>query len=142
VTNAAIHALKVKFNSNGHEDLRQTSTTDGDERFIILDLDPTASKVVSAQSLSPEWQTWSTELSPAPTFGGYQDISDSGMMLRIRGVDSASKLTGVGLKPDEVLAQASDQANGNIHDAMSILATRFQRELDDIQKLGVQWDER
>jgi len=134
VTNAALHALKAKTNP--------TSLTDSTERFILLDLDPTGSNVVSAQSLSPEWQILSTELSLAPSFQDNNNATDGGMMLRVRGVESSTRMTGAAeANATEVLDQARTQSNDHMTNAMSTLADRFQRELDIIQRMMTQWDD-
>lgn len=134
VTNAAIHALKAKTSPK--------SSTDGNERFILLDLDPTGSNVVSAQSMSPDWQILSTELSLAPSFQDNDNATDGGMMLRIRGVESSTRMTGAAeSNATEVLDQARTQTSDHMTDTMSTLADRFQRELDLIKRMMTQWDE-
>jgi len=136
VTNAALHALKAEPSLVKPGALSQHSINGG-ERFILLDLDPTGVHVVSAQSLSPDWQILSTELSSAPSFQDNEAATNGGMMLRIRGVETSTQTEDA----TEVLHQAQTRANNKISDAMSDLADRFQRELDSIQKIMMQWDE-
>lgn len=63
------------------------------ERFVLLDIDATGTKVLSAQSMSPDWAVTSTELSPAPTWDrdgeGKQEEAEEGggLMLRIEGME-------------------------------------------------------
>jgi len=148
VTNAAIHALEAKTSPIKPGCLPKSSTASNDqsstdtERFILLDLDPTGSNVVSAQSLSPDWQILSTELSLAPSFQDNSNAIDGGMMLRVRGVESSTRMIGaVELNATEVLDQARTQTNDHMTDAMSNLADRFQHELDIAKRMMTQWDE-
>lgn len=139
VTNAAIHALKASSSVPVEDDPHQNPDSPK-ERFILLDLDPSTSKVVSAQSLSPEWQITATDLSVAPSFQDHENALDGGMMLRIRGVVGSTSNPGSESNPTAVFAEARTQANDSISDAMFNLADRFQYELDTIQKLMLQWD--
>lgn len=86
LTNAALQTL------NDAEQPRQDG--DPDDRFVILDLDPTGKDVISAVSLSPEWQALKTQLSPAPSWGGHDEKSaDKGLMLRISGQEAKKEGT-------------------------------------------------
>lgn len=62
------------------------------ERFVLLDMEATGTKVLAAQSMSEDWAVTATELGPAPTWDrdgqekeGLQE--GRGMMLRIKGVE-------------------------------------------------------
>jgi len=62
------------------------------ERFVLVDMDATGTKVLSAQSMSPDWAVTSTELSPAPTWdrdgeGKQEEEEERGLMLRIEGME-------------------------------------------------------
>ncbi|KAL9102511.1 MAG: hypothetical protein Q9163_002346 [Psora crenata] len=61
------------------------------ERYVLLDLDDTGTRVVSAQSMSPDWAVVATELCPAPTWNGEQvgeeENDGRGMMLKIDGME-------------------------------------------------------
>ncbi|KAK4508165.1 hypothetical protein PRZ48_001903 [Zasmidium cellare] len=76
-----------------------------DDRFVILDLDPTGKEVVSEVSLSPEWQALKTQMTPAPSWGGHDEKStDRGLMLRITGQEAK--------KDGLVKARAKSDVNG------------------------------
>lgn len=62
------------------------------DRFVLLDMDATGTKVLSAQSMSPDWAVTSTELSTAPTWdrdgeGKQEEEVERGLMLRIEGME-------------------------------------------------------
>lgn len=63
------------------------------ERYILLDMDATGSRVLSAQSMSPDWAVTATELAPAPTWddaggGGVGgDVEGRDLMLRVEGME-------------------------------------------------------
>lgn len=72
--------------------LESLSPTDSSskERYIVVDLDSTGTKVISAKSMSPEWAVTSAELGKAPTWGEDAEEKDGGnMMLKIEGVEAA-----------------------------------------------------
>ncbi|MCJ1353411.1 MAG: hypothetical protein MMC33_003397 [Icmadophila ericetorum] len=70
------------------------------ERYIILDLAADGTEVVSAQSMTPDWQVLCTEITPAPTLDGSTGDRGSGtedgkgkekgkgMMLRVVGTEA------------------------------------------------------
>ena len=55
------------------------------ERYIIVDLDSTGTRVVGAHSMANDWQIISADIGPAPSWEG----ESGGKMLRIEGVDEA-----------------------------------------------------
>lgn len=60
-------------------------------------MDATGTKVLSAQSMSPDWAVTSTELAPAPTWddrGGEKVRGERGLMLRIEGMEVLGELEG------------------------------------------------
>ncbi|KAL2038297.1 hypothetical protein N7G274_008946 [Stereocaulon virgatum] len=68
------------------------------ERFVLIDMDATGTKVLAAQSMSPDWAVTGTELGPAPTWdrdgqgkveeGGEEgEEGERGLMLRIEGME-------------------------------------------------------
>lgn len=66
------------------------------ERFLILDLDASGTRVVAAKSMAKDWQVVSVEVGPAPTWeGGDGEEGEEGeegkeggkgLMLRVEGV--------------------------------------------------------
>ena len=57
------------------------------ERYIIIDLDSTGTRVVGAHSMANDWQIISAEIGPAPSWEG----EGGGKMLKIEGVDEAQE---------------------------------------------------
>lgn len=57
------------------------------ERYIIVDLDSTGTRVVGAHSMANDWQIISAEIGPAPSWEG----EGGGRMLKIEGVDEAQE---------------------------------------------------
>ena len=57
------------------------------ERYIIVDLDSTGTRVVGAHCMAKDWQIVSAEIGPAPSWEG----EGGGKMLRIEGVDEAQE---------------------------------------------------
>lgn len=80
LTNAALQTLNDSEQPQEHDE--------ADERFVVLDIDPTGKEVLSAKSLSPEWQSLKTHISPAPSWGGNEEGDDRGLMLRISGQEA------------------------------------------------------
>lgn len=63
-----------------------------EERYVVLDMDGTGTKVVSAQSMSAEWAVTGTEVGAAPTWDRDderegKEVERRGLMLRIEGVE-------------------------------------------------------
>lgn len=58
-----------------------------EERYIIVDLDSTGTRVVGAHSMAHDWQIISAEIGPAPSWEG----EGGGKMLKIEGVDEAQE---------------------------------------------------
>lgn len=76
------------------------------ERYVLLDMDATGTKVESAQSMSPDWAVTSTELGPAPTWdrdgeGKQEGREGRGLILRIEGMEVRRRQGGEGAKQDE-----------------------------------------
>lgn len=99
ITAAAFEILdppsSTTFPTRNSESGKQNTARNGEhtkERYVLLDMDDTGSRIVSAQSMSPDWAVTSTELAPAPTWddrggeGARGEGERSGLMLRIEGV--------------------------------------------------------
>lgn len=78
ITAAALHTLSV---------ISPLPAGTRKERYIIVDLDSTGTRVVGAQSMAHDWQITSAEVGPAPSWEG----EGEGRMLRIEGVDEAQE---------------------------------------------------
>lgn len=62
------------------------------ERYVLLEMDSSGTKIESAASMSPDWAITGTEVGPAPTWDrdgeGMREGRDGrGLMLRIEGVE-------------------------------------------------------
>ncbi len=63
-------------------------------------MDATGSRVLSAQSMSPDWAVTATELAPAPTWddtgggGGGGEVEGRELMLRIEGMEVLGSVEG------------------------------------------------
>ncbi|KAL8850973.1 MAG: hypothetical protein Q9221_004056 [Calogaya cf. arnoldii] len=83
----------------------------GNERFLILDLDPTGTKITNASSMSPEWAITSAALEKAPSWEG-EEAEEEGkkrMMLRIEGCEVGGTVLGekeeVGVGIEELVSR-------------------------------------
>lgn len=56
-----------------------------EERYVILDIGPDGKNVVSAESLSEEWQNLQANISQAPSWGEESGEGQRGLMLKISG---------------------------------------------------------
>ena len=97
ITSAALQVLDPKSPTSSPKNRR----SDGEqptERFVLIDMDATGTKVLSAQSMSSDWAVTSTELGPAPTWdkdgqgmqeegGDEGEEEERGLMLRIEGLE-------------------------------------------------------
>ncbi|KAL9034810.1 MAG: hypothetical protein Q9214_006875, partial [Letrouitia sp. 1 TL-2023] len=97
------------------------STPHPNERYLILDLDATGSKVVKASSMSPDWQITSAEILPAPTWEGEEE-GGRGMMLRVEGIEVGQE--------GEKEGKAEEGAEG-----MEVLVERFERRMGELRRV-------
>ncbi len=81
ITTAALQTLSPAANVS---DLAQQAQPT--ERFLLLDIDATGTKVVRAQSMDPGWAVTNAEVRAAPTWEG-EGEGGRGMMVRIEGVE-------------------------------------------------------
>lgn len=65
------------------------TNTNPSERFLLLDIDASGTKVLRAQSMHPGWAVTSAEVRAAPTWEGEGEGEEGGrgMMLRVEGVE-------------------------------------------------------
>lgn len=105
------------------------------ERFLIVDLDPTATRVVAARSMARNWQVVNADISPAPTWEGEernnretgQGKGDGGgggrgLMLRVEGVG----MRGVG----------EEQIGGaQVEEGLEKLAERYESRLGELRRV-------
>lgn len=100
------------------------------ERFLIVDLDPSATRVVAARSMARDWQIVHADLTPAPTWDGDESTSGTagdggggrGLMLRIEGVRSSA------LERDEPRDAERDEG-------LEKLAERYERRLGELRRV-------
>lgn len=103
LTAAALESL-----DSNPEQADNPSSTAENERFVILDLSPSGKEVVSATSLSPDWQALRISISPAPSWGGSSDgkgEAERGLMLRISGQEAKKGKGGKAKQRDRVDAE-------------------------------------
>ena len=66
----------------------QTESTQNQERLVLLDISPDGKDIRDAQSLSPDWQVASTNISQAPSWNETdQSKRDGSLMLTISGIE-------------------------------------------------------
>ena len=91
---------------------------DVEERFVILDFASDGKEIVSATSLSPDWQAVQTKLTPAPSWGGDDGKNaDKELMLTISGREASRE----GVSKDkarkgdvEILLKTFDEHMGSL----------------------------
>ena len=81
LTSAALEALDAYG-----KDAQQADRMDG--RYVIVDLAADGKTVVSASSLSKDWQAVRTSITQAPSWGDSAQSEDKGVMMRISGKES------------------------------------------------------
>ncbi|KXT11468.1 hypothetical protein AC579_2409 [Pseudocercospora musae] len=75
ITNAALETLPPK----------RLDVNEVEDRFIVVDMAADGKQVVSATSLSANWQGLTTKLAQAPSWGDDSNLADRGLMLLISG---------------------------------------------------------
>ncbi len=88
ITTAALQTLSPAATDTNVSDLAQQAQPT--ERFLLLDIDATGTKVVRAQSMDPGWAVTNAEVRAAPTWEGEgegEGEGGRGMMVRIEGVE-------------------------------------------------------
>ncbi|KAL9638489.1 MAG: hypothetical protein Q9164_001521 [Protoblastenia rupestris] len=98
------------------------------ERYVLLDIDASGTKILSAQSMSPDWAVVSTELGPAPTWEGEQvgeeGKGERGLMLKIEGMEVESA------GPENV----EEREDGGER-ALEDLVEEYERRLRELRKV-------
>lgn len=114
------------------------------ERFLIVDLDPTATRVVAARSMAPDWQIVHADLTPAPTWegeesndgktGGGEGAGDGdgggggrGLMLSVEGVGTTRGAAG-----EEVNSREGGEV---VEEGLEKLAERYERRLGELRRV-------
>ncbi|KAI9862414.1 MAG: hypothetical protein M1824_001407 [Vezdaea acicularis] len=83
------------------------------ERYILLDISASGDEVVSARSLSEDWQVLGVDVGPAPAWEGEED-GNRGLMVRIEGVESAAGKEVEGTEKLEELAALFERRMGEL----------------------------
>ncbi|KXT00233.1 hypothetical protein AC578_1228 [Pseudocercospora eumusae] len=78
ITNAALETLPPK----------PLDVNDVEDRFIIVDMAADGKQVISATSLSANWQGLTTKVAQAPSWGDDSNLADRGLMLHISGQEA------------------------------------------------------
>lgn len=103
------------------------------ERFLIVDLDSTATRVVAARSMARDWQIVHADLTPAPTWDGEDSTGNNkpgdaggrggrGLMLRVEGVGSRD-------------VAEDDVRDGEPEEGLEKLAERYERRLGELRRV-------
>lgn len=137
ITKATLDAL----DPNVEEAIEHERTHDlselSKERCLIVDLSLAGQHVVSAKSISKDWQILDTGLTVAPTFNGGDDSEEAGQMLNITGSEVV-RTDEARPTPEKRLAAAHGDNKEDTAAAVNALASQFQRELDVLNT----WTER
>ncbi|KAI9654167.1 MAG: hypothetical protein M1831_005521 [Alyxoria varia] len=123
------------------------------ERYLTLDVSSTGQSIVSAKSLSPEWQISGTEIVNAPTFADHGDEQVEGegegeeeakMMLKVTGAGSAAEDEEGEIKEERVIRSAKrgdgagkdseETGNEELVKAMQGLTEKLRREFEDLRR--------
>ncbi|KAL8782124.1 MAG: hypothetical protein Q9213_005694 [Squamulea squamosa] len=112
ITTAALQTLQPAVHSSNpsdpsHHDSPPSHpiTEEKKERFLILDIDRTGTKIMNASSMSPDWAVTSAQLEKAPSWEGEETEEGKGrerMMLRVEGCEVGSSWEGEGEKEKDV----------------------------------------
>lgn len=117
--------LTNAFLANDEEALPANAGSAREERFVIVDMDADGKQVLSATSLTPQWQALRTTLGPAPSWRGgvEQGGTDKGLMLKITGQEAFNR--SVAARPQKTRATSS------IRDIESLMK-EFDKRLKDL----------
>ncbi|MCJ1301508.1 hypothetical protein MMC08_004309 [Hypocenomyce scalaris] len=111
ITEAALHVLETTHAASppaggGLQEPRDGESTRTDERYVLLDLDATGTKIASAQSMTPAFQILNADMTTAPTWDGDGVAAEggapggAGLMLKIAGTEGVGfGEGGLGLEP-------------------------------------------
>ena len=81
LTSAALEALE-----RGDDASQAKSRSDeAQERCVIVDMAADGKSVISASSMSPDWQALKYSVMQAPSWGDDSDVKEKGLMLKIAG---------------------------------------------------------
>ncbi|KAF2484150.1 hypothetical protein BDY17DRAFT_295101 [Neohortaea acidophila] len=90
LTSAVLDTLEAGGGSNDNS----PNLRDSSERYVIVDVAADGKSVVSAASLSADWQAVRAELAPAPSFGEEASGGARGLMLKVSGQEREMKRRG------------------------------------------------
>lgn len=131
------HSARPRTGGHGE---REKASGDGGgaappERFLIVDLDHTATRVVAARSMARDWQIVNADLTPAPTWegdesnGGKTDEGQCGgggggrgLMLSVEGVGTST-------------AGGQEVGEGEVEEGLEKLAERYERRLGELRRV-------
>ena len=132
---------------------RNEGDTKQRERHLILDVSSTGQSIVSAKSLSPEWQISGTEVVNAPTFADHGDEGavdeeeeeeEAKMMLKIFGTVSAAEDGEEGIEEERIIRSAKrgvgtgknsqETENEDLVKAMQGLTEKLRRDFEGLRR--------
>ena len=105
------------------------------ERVLVLDVAADGKTVISASSLSPEWQNLKTSMALAPSLGGEAEDSERGFVLKISGQESRKEKKarqGQGGNLNELMEEFGDRL-GALDEALR--KTRQQKHVEVTDEL-------
>lgn len=152
-TIAAIKALEHDYPPANEAGDPQDDDLSDEERYIILDLEPTNTednlglRLKNITSLSPSWAITSADLRPAPTFD--EDVDTSGaLMLKLEGIELADSVaTSYASRRSEskqdterraanLLQEARKRGGGHVVEGMSDLFGQFSKGMAVLDKVN------
>ena len=119
ITTAALDLL----NPSSPTGLEQDGSTTRKERYALLDLDSSGTKVLNSQSMSPDWAVIGADVGAAPTWEGGADTQEGegrGMMLKIEGMDAAAE---------------AEQKQGGRDKELEELVKDYERRMEELRRV-------
>ena len=116
LTSAALEALDKDTNTTQSP----TQQHDLEERCVVVDIAADGTSVISASSMSTDWQAVKTAISEAPSWSAESKSTDRGLMLKISGQESMPK---GGSKEEEKRQQEPKTLDGLVNSFSERLST-------------------
>ncbi|RFU27406.1 hypothetical protein B7463_g8944, partial [Scytalidium lignicola] len=149
-TNSSSSSSRKVSRGQQHKSKKTTGAGAGgerEERVLIVDMNEAGDGVVSATSLSPEWQIVNAEVRNAPTWGGGDENSAEGeeegearkLMLRVEGVgvgaEEGVEGGGVGWRRGEKEREKEGEEGAIGEEEMLAIMESFDRKMAVLRKI-------
>lgn len=131
----SIHSSAKSHGSTQPRSGRQTGMK---ERYLLLDTSPAGNTVISAQSLSSDWQILSTSIFQAPTFGA--EGAGGGLMLRIEGVSNTGDQL-PGTSEGALLERNAKTESDGLLAVISDVIVRYQKDVNTLRKVLASYED-